>query len=214
MPPARALPVALLTATILALFARTFVVQAYRIPTVSMAPGLEPGDHILVNKFIYGVARTGGNHPAWLPARDARRGDVVVFASPREPRRDLVKRCLGLPGESVEMSAGELWIGGDRIDERGYLHPSRSPKSKTAETFGPVTVPGRHYFCLGDHRTRSRDSRSWGPVPARNLLGRAVMIYLSVDDRVAEGQGSWDKIGGLWGWISGLRWERCFRLVR
>jgi signal peptidase I len=210
-----------LVATLLAVFARTFIVQAFTIPSDSMEPGLLAGDHILVNKLIY---RPGRGFPL-LPRRDVRRGDVVVFAAPpnrgpadRGPAPRLIKRCAALPGETVEIDSRGLWIDGVRVDESGYVRRSgrRSPEGG----FGPYTVPPGHYFFLGDHRDRSRDSRAWGPVAAERLIGRAVLIYWSVRARepVAQRRGRWSKmrrgVGSPVDWLLRSRWERCFRPVR
>ncbi len=218
---------AFLVATIFALFTRTFLVQAFAVPSGSMEPGLVAGDHILVNKFIY--RGTSASPSALLPQRDVGHGDVVVFVGPPSgvrppgalaPHR--IKRCVALPGETVELASGTLWIDGRPIDE-GYLHP---PAATPAPGFGPTTVPAGHYFCLGDHRDRSRDSRAWGPVAAERLVGRPVLIYWSVrprtilpeDGEVAEDGGSWSKMRRLVRlpveWILRFRWDRCLRPVR
>lgn len=196
--------ITLLVATILAIFTRTFIVQAFRIPSGSMAPGLLTGDHVLVNKFIYGGLRNRGRSSlALLPMRSIRRGDVIVFDSPEDPGRDLIKRCLGLPGETITIEAGKLSIDDHEIDESGYAS-ARGPE----DSFGPLDLPPESYFCLGDDRSRSRDSRVWGPVRSRHLRGRAVMIYWSIRDPppVAE-RTAWDK-------MSRVRWRRSFQLVR
>ncbi len=243
---------AFLVATLFAVFTRTFLVQAFAIPSGSMEPGLTAGDHILVNKFIYRGAGTSsggvaGRTSTLLPQRDVRRGDVVIFARPRSagprsagprsagPAPHLIKRCVGLPGETVELASRRLSIDGQPIDERGYLHPRAA---LPAPGFGPATVPAGHYFCLGDHRDRSRDSRVWGPVAAERLVGRAVLVYWSVrprstgaedgfvtpkvdeaaEDRVAEDGGAWSKMRRLLrlpvDWILRFRWNRCLKPVR
>lgn len=199
----------LLTATILALFARTFVVQGFRIPSGSMAPGLLAGDHVLVNKFIFdpdaSVLETG-----LLPLRPLRRGDVMVFKLPAATRRDFVKRCVGLPGDTVELRDRTLFVNGRAVDESAYLAPpaaSPGPRARPRDDFGPLTVPPRQYFCLGDNRDDSDDSRFWGTVPASYVKGRAVLVYWSV--AAAEpGAAGWGRF------FTGSRWQRSGRLVR
>ena len=203
----------LLVAVILGTFARTFLVQAYAIPSRSMEPGLLVGDHILVNKFIYGWDRLGDTRGSpLLPTRGVRRGDVVVFQFPPDPRLDFIKRCVALPGEAVRIEASTLRIDRRVINETGYAR-----KSGATGTYGPFTVPLDHYFCLGDNRDRSNDSRSWGPVPRRLLRGRAIMIYWSVETAVQD-SGTWDRMGsslpGIARWLLPFRWTRSFRLVR
>ncbi len=220
---------ALLAAMVFALFARTFAVQAFKIPTGSMEPNLLVGDHILVNKFAFApVANPGARR--WLPSRAVRRGDVVVFRFPEDPRRDFIKRCIGLPGDRVEIRAKQVWVNGERLDEEGYtfftdsrvypdnpfLHESISRR----DNFGPHTVPEEHYFFLGDNRDNSNDSRFWGPVPASFVRGRALLVYWSL-----AGEAGGESATGLGGklrhvaevarhLVARTRWERAFLLVR
>jgi signal peptidase I len=179
---------ALLIAVLLATFARTFVLQAFKIPTPSMAENLLIGDHILVNKFIYAPApRRGASR--WLPGRAVRRGDVVVFKYPEDPTRDFIKRCVGLPGDRVEIVDKQLHVNGRPVAEESYTYhddertyprsPFLHPSFRQRDNFGPYTVPNGHYFCLGDNRDNSHDSRFWGPVPAEYVKGRALMVYWS-----------------------------------
>ena len=212
--PGRGLFVALMVAILLAVYTRTFVVQGFHIPSDSMAPALIAGDHILVNKFIYAGARYPESRWARiLPVRDVRRGDVAVFRSPPGPV--VIKRCLGLPGETVEMRRHQLKIDGVLVDESGYLNTddAYSWPAKTS-LLRPVIVPRRQYFCLGDHRPRSRDSRSWGTVPASALIGRAVLIYGSARpvEQTVEKPVSWDKL--MYHRWSRFRWERSFAIIR
>lgn len=206
---------ALFVAVILALFARTFVVQAFQIPTPSMEPALLVGDHLLVNKMIF---RVGGG--PLLPGRAVRRGDVVVFRAPIDPRRDFVKRCVGLPGDRVEIVNKVLRVNGVAVDESAYaLHtdPRTYPHApllpdalRQRDNFGPVLVPADSYFCLGDNRDNSDDSRFWGVVPASAVKGRAVAIYWSTGG-AGEGAGALDRLLAAAGFT---RWRRCLRPVR
>jgi signal peptidase I len=220
---------ALLIAVVFAVFARTFVVQAFKIPSGSMEQNLLIGDHILVNKFIYGAAPTELERRL-LPVRPIRRGDVVVFKFPEDPARDFIKRCVGLPGDRVELREKRLFINGDRVEDDSYTYhldqrtyrPSvfYSNDLRHRDNFGPYTVPDRQYFCLGDNRDNSNDSRFWGPVPAANVKGRAFIIYWSFDGEGESGewQGVWGKAKQLGrvagGFFSKTRWSRSFHVVR
>jgi len=215
-----------LVAVILAIFVRTHVVQAFKIPSSSMAENLLVGDHILVNKFIY----HDGESAPWLPQRPVRRGDVVIFKFPDDPTRDFIKRCVALPGDSVEIVDKALWINGEEVDDRSYAYrndPNVYPRSPFLEAdflardnYGPYTVPDDRYFCLGDNRDESNDSRFWGPVPAEHVKGRAFLVYWSVEEGDAEETpaGFWDRIRSLpeavGGFFARTRWGRCFRLIR
>src|SRR6266540_3631025 len=157
-------------AVILALFIRTFVVQAFKIPTGSMEENLLIGDHLLVNKFVFGPSATALER-AVLPMGSLARRDVVVFKYPEEPDRDFIKRVIGLPGETVELRAKKVYINGAPLDEP-YVHFLEPPSTSTdihevtsidvRERYGPVTVPPNQYFVMGDNRDNSQDSRYWG----------------------------------------------------
>jgi signal peptidase I len=223
---------ALLVALVFAVFARTWVVQAFKIPTGSMEENLMVGDHILVNKFVYGPTRSGWEE-ALLPIRPVERGDVVVFKYPEDPERDFIKRCLGLPGEVVEIADKRLHVDGEPLAEEGYTRfsdPETYPDSSLVrrshgyywarDQYGPYEVPPGHYFCLGDNRDRSQDSRFWGPVPRELVKGRALLIYWSVPQAGAArdrgASGPWWRRGAdaLRELGAGNRWERSFTLVR
>ena len=220
---------ALLIAVVLATFARTFVVQAFKIPTPSMAENLLIGDHILVNKFIYARAPDGARGRL-LPARAVERGDVVVFKYPEDPTRDFIKRCVALPGDQVEIIDKRLHVNGQRVDDQGYTYhtdertyppsPFLHPSFRQRDNFGPYTVPNGHYFCLGDNRDNSHDSRFWGPLPQQMIKGRPVFIYWSYGGETADG--AWHGWGQQLrqlastavGFFTRTRWERTFELIR
>ena len=220
---------ALLIAVVFATFARTFVVQAFKIPTGSMEENLLVGDHILVNKMIYGRA-TAALERRLLPLREVRRGDVVVFKFPEDPTRDFIKRCVGLPGDTVEIRDKQLYVNGEAVAEDTYTFyrdPRTYPRSplvpeglRRRDNFGPAAVPAAHYFCLGDNRDNSNDSRFWGPVPESYVKGRALLIYWSFDAEAsgAEAATTTGRAAQLWrvarGFLAHSRWERSFRLVR
>jgi signal peptidase I len=167
-------------AVLLALFIRTFVVQAFKIPSGSMEPTLLVGDHILVNKFIYGI-KIPFIQKTIIPVKDPERGDVIVFIYPVDPSKDFIKRAIGLPGERIEIVGRTIYINGVPYkDPHGYYSPSGGPADpQSKERFGPVTVPEGHIFVMGDNRNHSYDSRFWGFVPIESVKGKAFIIYWS-----------------------------------
>jgi signal peptidase I len=194
-------------AVILALFVRTWVFQAFKIPSGSMEPSLLVGDHLIVNKMVFAPTATSLER-LLLPQRELRRGDVVVFKSPEEPDRDLIKRVVGLPGDRVELRRKHVYVNDEAIDEP-YAQLDELPAGAEGrpddlrETYGPVTVPERQYFMMGDNRDNSRDSRYWGFLPESYTKGRALFIYFSLDSNAS--------VGDL---IHGPRWSRLLRPVR
>ena len=213
-------------AVILALFVRTWVVQAFKIPTGSMENNLLIGDHLLVNKFIFGPTPLAIGR-AVLPVRPIRRGDIVVFKYPDEPERDFIKRVIGLPGETIELKNKKVHVNGQPLDEP-YVHfitaPSNDYQEVTSfdvrERFGPVQVPADHYFVMGDNRDNSQDSRYWGFLPRGHVKGKALLIYWSYEsgreDYVDEGLGATIKRLGsvITHFFTKTRWERLFRQIR
>jgi len=193
-------------AVILALFVRTWVVQAFKIPTGSMENNLLIGDHLLVNKLVFGPTATPIER-ALLPVRDIRRGDIVVFKYPNEPERDFIKRVIALPGETLELRAKKVYVNGRPLDEP-YVHfltPASEGGEVTSidvrERYGPVTVPADQYFVMGDNRDNSQDSRYWGYLPRHYIKGKALMIYWSFDG---------DAEGSL---FTKVRWERLLHQI-
>jgi len=214
-------------AVILALFVRTFVVQAFKIPTGSMENNLLIGDHLIVNKFVFGPDGTGLDRTV-LPMRDIRRGDIVVFKYPEDPERDFIKRVIGLPGETLEVRDKRVYINGRRLDEP-HVHYLEPPKGQSEyqevtsfdlrERYGPVTIPADKYFVMGDNRDNSQDSRYWGFLPREYVKGRALMIYWSYESETEDYQQT-----GLGATIKDLasvvvhfftrtRWSRMFHLI-
>jgi signal peptidase I len=161
---------------IIALFATTFVVQAFKIPTGSMESNLLIGDHLLVNKFVYGLH--SGLIGRLLPYKDLKRGDVVVFKYPHAPETAYVKRLIGLPGDKVEMIGRLVYINDKPLEENytQYIDPG-----SVYQRFGPYNVPEGQYFCMGDNRDNSQDSRFWGFVPRDYFIGKALVIYWSYE---------------------------------
>ena len=176
----------IVVAVILALFVRTFVFQAFKIPTGSMKPNLLVGDHLLVNKFIFAPTASALER-ALLPMRPIERGDIMVFKFPEEPERDFIKRTIGLPGETIELKNQTVFVNGQALTEpyAHYLFPpadeSQTDGFDLRRKFGPVTVPDGHYFMMGDNRDDSQDSRFWGFLPQSYVKGRALFIYWSFD---------------------------------
>jgi signal peptidase I len=205
----------IIVAVILALFIRTFAVQAFKIPTGSMEPNLLVGDHLLVNKFIFAPTASSIER-LLLPMREIRRGDVVVFKFPEEPERDFIKRVIGLAGDTIEMRQRQVFINGVKADEpyAHYLFPQGEGDEATTfdvrERYGPVTVPPNHYFMMGDNRDNSQDSRYWGFLPAHYVKGRALMIYWSFDIQPGEDRGILSAIASI---VTSTRWDRLLHQI-
>ena len=186
---------AILVAILLALLIRTFVVQAFKIPSGSMIPTLLVGDHILVNKFIYRF-------------RDPGRGDVIVFKYPVDEQRDFIKRVVAVGGDQLYIQERRMYINCQPpapacrpVDDRWAYYEDRLGVGD--ESFGPVTVPPGAYFVMGDNRHNSQDSRFWGTVKGEKIKGKAFVIYWSWDgDR--NGKLLWERV----------RWGRIGHLIR
>jgi signal peptidase I len=159
-------------AVILALFIRTFVVQAFKIPTGSMETNLLVGDHLLVNKVVYSPS-LGGLENAVLPKKPIRRGHVIVFKVPQNPPQDFIKRVIGLPGETVEIRNKVVYIDGKPLEEP-YI------KDKPLYFFSKKKVPEGEFFVLGDNRNNSFDSHVWDFLPREYLIGKAWVSYWPV----------------------------------
>lgn len=185
----------LIIAIILALVIRTFVVQAFKIPSGSMIPTLSIGDHILVNKFIYGV-RLPFTDVVLVPITHPHRGDVIVFRFPKDESKDFIKRVVGLPGDTIEVKNKEVLINGVRQTEPYTIHEDPTVFSQMIQerdNFGPVSVPQNSYFVMGDNRDHSLDSRFWGFVDDTKIKGRAFIIYWSWDSEANWVR--WNRIG-------------------
>jgi signal peptidase I len=171
---------AIVLALILALFIRTFVVQAFKIPSPSMVPTLLVGDHILVNKFLFGF-KTPFSDDKIIALRDPERGDVIVFRYPRDRKLDFIKRCVGVGGETVEVRDKQVFINGEAVEFEQAVFLDEGSLLTGRDTFGPVTVPEGKVFVMGDNRDNSNDSRFWGFVDLADVRGKAVVIYWSWD---------------------------------
>ena len=186
-------------AVVLALFVRTFVFQAFKIPTGSMENNLLIGDHLILNKFVHGVA---GGEKTLLPMDDIHRGDVIVFKFPEDPSRDFIKRVIGLPGETLEVRQKKVYINGQPLEEPyvHYMAASGLPaefrevtSGQVKDNYGPVTVPPNEYFMMGDNRDNSLDSRWWGFLKRDYIKGKALFIYWSYE----SGQQGYEQPGLL-----------------
>jgi len=172
---------AILLAIVIAFFIRTFVIQAYKIPSGSMKPTLQIGDHILVTKFNYGV-RLPLIRSTLIPAGTPERGDIVVFIYPEDRSKDFIKRLIGLPGDTIEIRDKQILLNGlPWSDANGvYVDNLMIPGNvQPRDNLGPVTVPQGSIFVMGDNRDESYDSRFWGFVPMKDVLGKALIIYWS-----------------------------------
>ncbi|RQD57622.1 MAG: signal peptidase I [Desulfonatronovibrio sp. MSAO_Bac4] len=179
---------ALIIALVLALFIRTFVVQAFKIPSGSMLQTLQIGDHLLVNKFKYGI------HMPFMDRFIFRFDgpefqDIIVFEFPEDPSKDFIKRVVGVPGDVIEMRDKQFYRNGEQVHEE-YIQNTDDRIVDRRDDFGPYTVPENNYFVLGDNRDESYDSRFWGIVEREKILGKAWIIYWS------------------WEGFSNIRWSR------
>jgi signal peptidase I len=170
-------------AILLALVIRTYLVQAFKIPSGSMEDTLVIGDHLLVNKFIYGTKIPFVDKRV-LTLRDPRRGDVIVFEYPEDPSKDFIKRVIGVPGDVVEGKEKKVYVNGKLYENPHEVHKEKDmiPKEMNPrDTFGPITVPADSYFVMGDNRDRSYDSRFWKFVRRDQIKGLAFIKYWSWD---------------------------------
>ena len=203
---------------------RVFVLEAFSIPTSSMENTLMVGDFLLVNKALFG-AEIPGTRLKFPAIRDPERGDVVVFRPVHDPRRNYVKRVVGIPGDTLEMREKVLYLNGRRqeeafarhIDRRGdAIHPGMSWQSDhlvaarpgpgyapSRDTWGPLVVSPGEYFVLGDNRDNSEDSRYWGFVDRDAIIGHPWVVYVSLKSRESEG-----------GFLGRVRWDRIGHRVR
>jgi signal peptidase I len=209
----------IIIAVVLAFVIRTFVVQAFKIPSGSMEETLLIGDHILVNKLSYGIQlpiMDSKVRPLGL-AGDPQRGDIIVFPFPRDPSRDFIKRVVALPGERIEVRNHRAYVNGEplkepyvKLDERAAVQPSRYSH------WGPEVVPPGKLFVMGDNRDNSADSRDWGFLDSEQVKGRAFIIYWSWDS--SEPKVIW--LGNIpvpnpkAVLLDGIRWERIGKLLQ
>ncbi|MBW1646225.1 MAG: signal peptidase I [Deltaproteobacteria bacterium] len=190
----------IIIAILIALFIRAFVVQAFKIPSGSMEPTLLIGDHLLVNKFIYGI-RIPFTDRKIFAVHQPERGDIIVFIYPVDESKDFIKRVIGLPGETVEIRRKKIYINGKLLkDDYGTYREPGVTNQVPRDNFGPVVVPKNHVFVMGDNRDRSYDSRFWGFVDYNKIKGKALIIYWS-----------WNREGK--GLLGKVRFRRIGRLI-
>ncbi len=194
---------AILVAIVLALFIRTFVVQAFKIPSGSMLNTLLIGDHILVNKFIYGV-RLPFAGTVLIPVSEPKHDDIVVFKFPEDPSKDFIKRVVGIAGDTIEIRNKKVYVNGvlKESDFAIYLDPYFQFSEQNRDNLGPLTVPENSIFVMGDNRDYSYDSRFWGFVDLKDLKGKAFMIYWSWN---SENKDSF---------MDYVRWDRIFQRLK
>lgn len=185
---------ALIVALILAFFIRSFVVQAFKIPSGSMLQTLQIGDHLLVTKFAYGVKIPFTNIMVF-EREGPERGDVIVFDFPEDPSKDFIKRVVAVPGDVIEIREKRVFLNGEELSEPYIQHVDASTSVPRRDNFGPVMVPENKYFVMGDNRDESYDSRFWGFVERNTIAGKALILY--------------------WSWenLTNIRWERIGQMV-
>ena len=194
---------AIVVAVILALIIRTFIIQAFKIPSGSMEDTLLIGDHLLVSKFSYGIPIPFSDE-RFLELQHPERGDIIVFEFPGDKnktfleKRDFIKRVIGTPGDTIEVRNKQVYVNGEAYVIPEEVHKETTtvgPQYGPRDNMDPVTVPAGHYFVMGDNRDRSFDSRFWGFVPMENIKGKAFIKYWSWDSE--ENLPRWSRIGRL-----------------
>lgn len=171
---------ALIIALLLAVFIRTFIVQAFKIPSGSMLPTLQIGDHILVSKFSYGIKNpfSGNNLISFSPPQQE---DIIVFKYPVNPKIDYIKRVIGVAGDRIEIKDKKVYVNGKLYKTEQAKYLSNDIRQDNRDNYGPVTVPENSLFVMGDNRDNSQDSRFWGFVNYKMVKGKAFIIYWSWD---------------------------------
>jgi len=190
---------AILLAIVLALFIRTFIVQAFKIPSGSMKETLLIGDHILVNKFLYGV-KLPFVSTTIIEYKEPQRGDIVVFKFPEDPDKDFIKRVVGVAGDVVESRDKKIFVNHEPLNHDYGIHKDSRivpGNIQPRDNFGPLVVPEKSLFVMGDNRDHSYDSRFWGFVNLKSVRGKAFLIYWS-----------WDKSN------FGVRWKRIGQMLK
>lgn len=180
---------ALVVALVLALVIRTFVVQAFKIPSESMLQTLQVGDHLLASKFAYGIKIPFTDHYIY-EGSEPQRGDIVIFQYPNDPSIDYIKRVIGVPGDLIEVRDKQLYRNGMPVKEAYIRHADPEGIEPLRDNYAPVRVPPDKYFVMGDNRDNSLDSRFWGFVDRKAIKAKAWRIYWS------------------WGGLDNIRWSR------
>ncbi|CCK80354.1 signal peptidase I [Desulfobacula toluolica] len=190
---------AIIIAIVIAMFIRTFIVQAFKIPSGSMLETLQIGDHILVNKFIYGVKIPFTDGKTLIPVKDPQKGDIVVFKYPEDPSKDFIKRVVATGGDTVEIVNKKLYVNDRLIENEPYavyktsiIYPGIVSKR---DNLKKTAVPENNLFVMGDNRDNSHDSRFWGFVDLKAVRGEAFIIYWSWNKNKFGVR--WNRIGDL-----------------
>jgi len=176
---------AIITALILALLIRAYIVQAFKIPSGSMVPTLLIGDHILVNKFIYGT-NIPFSDKRILAFKKPEKRDIIVFRYPEDPARDFIKRVIAVEGDVVESRNKIIYVNSKPTSEPYTQHTDSSMRPigiEPRDNFGPIIVPKNKYFVMGDNRDQSYDSRYWGYVDIKDIKGKSLILYWSWDNK-------------------------------
>ncbi|WP_300461005.1 signal peptidase I [Desulfobacula sp.] len=190
---------AIVIAIIIAMFIRTFIVQAFKIPSGSMLETLQIGDQILVNKFIYGVKIPFTDGKTLIPVKDPQKGDIVVFKYPEDPSKDFIKRVIAVGGDTLEIINKKLYVNDTLVEGEPYavyktnqVYPGMvSPRDNLRK----ITVPDNNLFVMGDNRDNSHDSRFWGFVDLKAVKGKAFIIYWSWNKNKFGVR--WNRIGDI-----------------
>lgn len=184
---------ALIFALILAFFVRSFVIQAFKIPSGSMLETLQIGDHLLVNKFIYGI-KIPFTDITVIPVSEPKFQDIIVFEFPEDPSKDFIKRLIGLPGDRIAILNKQVFRNGKLLEE-SYIQHTDNQIIPQRDNMPAIVVPKGKYFVLGDNRDESYDSRFWGLVDGKKIKGKALILY--------------------WSWenFSNIRWKRIGKIL-
>jgi signal peptidase I len=219
---------AAVVALIFALFVRTYLFQVFKIPSASMEDTLLVGDHLVVNKFSLAPLALPAERGI-LPLAEVKRGDIVIFRYPHDPLQDYIKRVIGLPGDSLKIVDQVVWVrpqgqaGYAPLNEPYTVHKYPGGVPDSLNNYGPVDVPDGQFFMMGDNRDDSLDSREWGFVPRRFIVGRPLVIYWSFDGIGPDGalrldpgddSGVTRLVHSLTAIFRMTRWERSGRMVR
>lgn len=186
---------ALIIALILAIVIRTFVVQAFKIPSESMLNTLQVGDHLLASKFAYGL-KIPFTDTYFYKGGDPQRDDIIIFKYPNDPSVDYIKRIVGVPGDVIEVRDKQLYRNGQPVKESFIRHSDPDSIEPLRDNYAPVTVPEGKYFVMGDNRDNSLDSRFWGFVDREAIRAKAWRIYWS------------------WGGLDNIRWSRIGQEIK
>jgi len=199
-------------------FVMTFLLQSFVIPTGSMQDNILIGDHILVDKVAYSYS-FGILDGFMFPQLKIKRGMIVTFKSPAEMDKEYVKRVIGLPGETIKIINKKVYINGEPQDEPFTFYKDPHIENSYRDNFPEFKIPENHYFCMGDNRDNSYDSRFWGPVPAHYIIGKPWRIYWSYESTTDEylTPGFWQKIKDIgktfWNFFTKTRWERTIMKI-